>query len=258
MRKCLAALMCIVMLLGLAACSKPADNPSPDSTEQVLNAFGTLMLNMNAVIRIAYDENGQVLALIGDNEAGRQMASRFPEAKGTACAQTVGDLIAAIIDAAYDMGQNTVILKQTKDSKLPSDTFLEDIGTSAKAAAPNHKIFLVSADSLTDEGYLPSQTILNILVKQLDLVNPTLIEDPQILDGQYYFIIELSGSTYEYLVDADTGVLKKVFPNPEGDGDDPSSLLPGVSTDDPSDLEEETPDPEPVQDEGDPNLAPTE
>ena len=116
---------------------------------------GTLTLRVNPEIQIAYDEEGKVLSLTGENGDGREIVAAYPDYIGKDCEVVVQELVEEIHEAGYFVEEmegegRRIVLELEPGSKEPRDDFLEDMGRSAEETVKELK--LSSQVNLTGEN----------------------------------------------------------------------------------------------------------
>ena len=249
MRKRIAALLCIALLMGLCACSQPAGQAGSnnDDTPNSPQAFGMLTLNMNAIVNVSYDEEGFVFSVSSGNEMGNEITESLTATSGLSCTKLVCDLIHAIADTPYATEQNTILLKQEMGSQIPSDNFLENIRLEAEKIAGDRSVILVTADQLTEDGYLSLDSAKELLMKQLK-VDADAISGASIMqDGLYSLSVTRSDTTTHYTLEAGSGVIEEQTDEPDMDSLPEDSAMDAVENEteysDPiGDIEPEVPD----------------
>ena len=116
---------------------------------------GTLTLRVNPEIQIAYDEEGKVLSLTGENGDGKEIVAAYPDYIGKDCQVVVQELVEEIHEAGYFVEEmegegRRIVLELEPGSKEPRDDFLEDMGRSAEETVRELK--LSSEVNLTGEN----------------------------------------------------------------------------------------------------------
>ena len=116
---------------------------------------GTLTLRVNPEIQIAYDEEGKVLALTGENSDGKEIVAAYPDYIGKDCEVVVQELVEEMHEAGYFVEEmegegRRIVLELEPGSKEPRDDFLEDMGRSAEETVK--ELNLSSGVTLTDEA----------------------------------------------------------------------------------------------------------
>lgn len=115
---------------------------------------GTLTLRVNPEIQIAYDEEGKVLSLTGENGDGKEIVAAYPDYIGKDCQVVVQELVEEIHEAGYFVEEmegegRRIVLELEPGSEEPRDDFLEDMGRSAEETVKELK--LSSEVNLTGE-----------------------------------------------------------------------------------------------------------
>ena len=62
---------------------------------------GTLLLSVNPEIEVTYDDQGNVTALTGVNQEGKDILASYTGFEGKPCKTVVSELVAAINQAGY-------------------------------------------------------------------------------------------------------------------------------------------------------------
>ena len=150
------SLTAVFSLSLLTACS----TPSAQSTQDTPQGVGTLLLSVNPEIQISYDDEGNVVALTGQNEDGKQVVSAFQEAKGQPCEKVVPALVERIHEDGYfddtiDGNEKNIILKLERGSEYPSDDFLNQLAVAVQAVVDDDRIGSQTM-TLDDDDYDPA------------------------------------------------------------------------------------------------------
>ncbi len=227
-RKVLAAVssLAVASTLLLAGCGS-----DPSSSGTALKENGTLILSVNPEIQIEYNRDGQVTALTGRNEDGKQVVSTYQDYVGKECGLVIGDLIGVIYNAGYfvediDGNQKNIVLQLEPGSVLPEDDFLEQLTLSTQDAVKglslNSGIVSIDDDDY-DPKYAkdgqPSPYITLAKAQEIALTQAHVNAADAVFeerefdfdDGVAIFELEFSanGNEYEYDVDALTGKVLK-------------------------------------------------
>ena len=180
---------------------------------------GTLLLSVNPEIEVTYDDQGNVTALTGVNQEGKDILASYTGFEGKPCKTVVSELVAAINQAGYfdvtiDGHEKNIVLKVARGSQYPSDDFLSELTAAIQAlvAADNigSQMVLLDEDDYDDaygdKGYINAQAAQNILSAQLGRDDIQFVEKEYDLDdGDYEVEFVLDGVEYEYEVNAVTG-----------------------------------------------------
>ena len=180
---------------------------------------GTLLLSVNPEIEVTYDDQGNVTALTGVNQEGKDILASYTGFEGKPCKTVVSELVAAINQAGYfdvtiDGHEKNIVLKVARGSQYPSDDFLSELTAAIQAlvAADNigSQMVLLDEDDYDDaygdKGYINAQAAQNILSAQLGRDDIQFVEKEYDLDdGEYEVEFVLDGVEYEYEVNAVTG-----------------------------------------------------
>ena len=187
-------------------------------------AAGTLLLSVNPEIEVTYDDQGNVTALTGVNQEGKDILASYTGFEGKPCKTVVSELVAAINQAGYfdvtiDGHEKNIVLKVARGSQYPSDDFLSELTAAIQAlvAADNigSQMVLLDEDDYDDaygdKGYINAQAAQNILSAQLGRDDIQFVEKEYDLDdGDYEVEFVLDGVEYEYEVNAVTGKVTEV------------------------------------------------
>ena len=226
------SLTAVFSLSLLTACSTPSAQSTQDTTQGV----GTLLLSVNPEIQIRYDQDGNVVALTGQNEDGKQVVSAFQQAKGQPCEEVVPALVERIhqdgyFDDTIDGNEKNIILKLERGSEYPSDDFLNQLAVAVQAVVDDDHIgsqtMTLDDDdydpAYAQQGYISAKAAQELLAAQLHRTDLQFVEKEYDLeDGEYEIAFILDGVEYEYEVNAATGKVTEVDTDSvdHDDGDD--------------------------------------
>ena len=197
-------------------------------------AVGTVLLSINPEISVSYDELGNVVELMGNNDDGRQIIQACTDYQGQNCTVVLPMLIEEIYNAGYfdetiENHEKNIILKLENGSQYPDDDFLEEIAEEIRIIVDEYQIgsaaMTVDEDDLDDtyraQGYINEQTAEEILKAQLERDDIQFVEkDYDIDDGIYEIEFVLDNVEYEYNVDAYTGKVMEAEADADDDHDD--------------------------------------
>ena len=223
------SLTAVFSLSLLTACS----TPSAQSTQDTPQGVGTLLLSVNPEIQISYDDEGNVVALTGQNEDGKQVVSAFQEAKGQPCEKVVPALVERIHEDGYfddtiDGNEKNIILKLERGSEYPSDDFLNQLAVAVQAVVDDDRIgsqtMTLDDDdydpAYAQQGYISAKAAQELLAAQLHRTDLQFVEKEYDLeDGEYEIAFILDGVEYEYEVNASTGKVTEMDTDSVGDDD---------------------------------------
>ncbi len=125
----------VLCMAGLAGCSKPEEN---EGVGNQLTKGGVICLRVNPEIAVLYDENGMVTKVEARNDDGEEILKSFKEFEGKECRTVISELVKAIGNAGYFVeevegeGRRQITIEIEEGSKLPSETFLDDIIVSVR------------------------------------------------------------------------------------------------------------------------------
>ena len=223
------SLTAVFSLSLLTACS----TPSAQSTQDTPQGVGTVLLSVNPEIQISYDDEGNVVALTGQNEDGKQVVSAFQEAKGQPCEKVVPALVERIHEDGYfddtiDGNEKNIILKLERGSEYPSDDFLNQLAVAVQAVVDDDRIgsqtMTLDDDdydpAYAQQGYISAKAAQELLAAQLHRTDLQFVEKEYDLeDGEYEIAFILDGVEYEYEVNASTGKVTEMDTDSVGDDD---------------------------------------
>ena len=204
MKMILSVLLCAAVLLCFAGCEKePATNVTP--TFNTPEAAGVLFVSVGAEFKIVYDTQGLVVAVDGMNDAANETLATYTDAAGAACDSAVSKLVETAIELGTNQRNRVVVIKQAPDSQVPNANFLEDVRTDT-VAVTDFEVVLITADTLTADGYISAEAAKDILLRQLKLVDMT-VTCSNVKDGLYTLTFETDGAEQEYQVSAVNGTV---------------------------------------------------
>ncbi len=150
--KMLIAVLCIFALLGVTGCGQKTEQKVAD------NGGGTLYLKVNPDIAVNYDKDGNVTKLEGRNDDGQKILKDYTGYEGKECRTVVNELVSKIGAAGYfvedvDGKGRQIVIEIEKGSKLPSETFMDEIVTDVRTnVSANHWKSPVEVQGESDYG----------------------------------------------------------------------------------------------------------
>lgn len=210
--KVLALVLCAVMLLGiLAGCNEggqEATGPATGNNHEVPEIYGTIMLNANACVDISFDKDGKVLNIQEVDHDGSQLLADYAGYLQTSCVEVVKDLVAISCQLELLTSEfNDIVIKQHPGSKLPSETFLEELAKAAKEASEvSVSVMVLTEEDLDAEGNILPKSAYDVLQCALQVDKFDLIDSDEVLvEGVYTFDVVAGNQEGIYLVEAATG-----------------------------------------------------
>lgn len=218
LKKLCALALAALMLLSLWACGKKDDPQqqwqqmeqdavAPDEEVFVEQAAGRVYLHAGGHIQISYDAEGNVLAVVGENDIGLKADAAYGDPTGKPCAQVVKELIDLLITQNSSSIQNFVLVRQELGSANPAEDFMQKIETEAAANSKSYPVFAVAADDCDTDGCFSA----NVAEAMLKLAIPATADLTLVCSGTpsalVYTILGTDSNkvTTNYLVDALTG-----------------------------------------------------
>ena len=204
MKRLFAIVMCIALVLAMAACSKKASSPLPSIPDYLDSApAGVLFVSIGAEFKVIYDEGGLVMAVDSAEGSSEAIVNAYMDAVGSPCDTVVAQLTKRTIEADQHGPARVVVLKQAPSSATPSAKFLEDVRVDA-AAATDFEVVMIAAKDLSAEGFISKDAAKDILTRQMKLVDVT-VNCSEVEDSIYTLTFEEEGAEREYKMDASTG-----------------------------------------------------
>lgn len=218
LKKFLATVLCVIMVLSLAACGEePAATPTKPDLSNTPEAAGVLFVSTGAEFKVIFDTEGTVIAVDSGNETAAEILLDYPEAVGRPCDNVISNLVTLTADSGLHRATKVIVIKEAPGCKLPSASFLESIRVDT-VASTQLEVVLITADSLTAEGYITAEAAKDILTRQLELTD-VQIACSQVSEDLYTLTYEQNGAEMEYEINAVTGTV--LLENPAFDGDAP-------------------------------------
>lgn len=217
-KKIIAFLIAIVMVVGLAACSKepaPVD-PTFEGSGEVSDprVVGMLVFSTDASVNINYDDQGLVISAEAANAEGTALLEAFTDVLGMPCA----DLVVDMLNKSATDGTLTevVMLKQSYGSVLPSENFLTDLAAKVQSAADEASmvttVIQVPVENLDENGYINLDTAKTILLQKLGLEKASTLDGAPApnSDGNYMLYLEEGDLAATFLLNAVTGIVREM------------------------------------------------
>ncbi len=201
MKKLFAVLLSIALVLSLlSACAETGKRHS-GNLNTVSAVCGMLVLTTQTSATITYDTDGMV--------TGVEDAGGYKDFLGKSCSTVVEELLEA---NKPERNVNNIVLKVTVGSQLPTEFFLESLGTdlekAAEAIGTSAKVTVIGLDGLDEEGYINADIAKALLLNQLDTADAvvnTYSSTPH--NGSYTFAVTADGISTVYNVNAVTGLI---------------------------------------------------
>lgn len=259
--KILALILCATLLLGiLAGCGNNASSGDPESKPgtnsgdkyDVPEICGTIMLNANACVDISFDKDGKVLNIQEVDHDGSQLLSDYAGYLQLPCVEVVKELVAISFQLELLTSEfNDILIKQYHDSKLPSETFLEELAEVAKEASEiSVSVTVLTEEDVDAEGNILPKAAYDVLQNALQVDKFDLIESDEVLaEGVYTFNVIAGTLEGVYLVEANTGYVYEGmidYVDPEQDTEDweDEFFVPTVETTEPAQADSQPEDTE--------------
>lgn len=220
MKKLLALALCVVLAMGLIACSEKEPDetePVPTTTVNIADSAvaGKLIYSTNAsVISISYEATGLVTAIEGINAEGDFLIEEYSDYLGKTCEDVVAQLVTLSIESS-SLTPITVI-KPVIGSNFPNADFLNNIVSKAQLTADTAyattNTILIPLEKLDDAGYINLETAKSVVLSMLGLEKATTFVGDTAPDaqGQYLFYVEEGDVKGHYLLDATLCTIEEV------------------------------------------------
>ncbi len=244
------ALLMTVLFVGCG--TKEEGAPSPDKTTDptVAGAVGggSLRLSVNPEIRLDYDENGAVTAVVAENADGEAVVAAVEELVGKEASAAVDILVREIEAQGYfiseiDDEKRLVMLQFKTGSAVPSDGFVQGmtdhVRDTVAALGADNAVVTIGADDYDEryaDGGMPSVYITMDKAKEIALSYAGVTDTQATFDDREFdfddgvAVYELEfvvGETeYDIDVDAVSGTVLKSKQKTVGHDDDEDDAIP--------------------------------
>ena len=197
-----------------------------------VRSVGSFTLRVNPQIRVSYNKDGNVTKVQALNEDGQKILDACEGVKGVPCSEAVDTLLNTIYSNGYfehtiDGNQRNIVISMEPNSKMPSETFVDDLQTEAVKSRDslqlNSNVVNVQEQDFIDQTVQQqgaSQKCLSLeKAKAIALaqsgVNAAdakfLSEDLETKSGKIIYDLEfvVGNVKYEYDIDAQDGTVLK-------------------------------------------------
>lgn len=233
------------------AASTPVATPSgPDAAELVAAAPGKMTILCDVKLTLGFDEAGKVIALTGDSDPARQIASEC-EIVGLSCADAMAVIIPTL-EGERTQTRSYITIRQDQTGVNPGDTFMTEVRDAAKAVT-ELPVVVISVSDMDENGYFGPEKARSFIRAALG-DRAEISHMTEMYEGKYLATIKLGDETADYIIGAvDGSVVPDVDTSDEpydelfheGFGDTPSDN-PNLEEDEENKEEEKAED---VQDE---------
>lgn len=132
----------LALVLSLACLTSCGQSATADNGTELVSG-GVLCLKVNPEIAISYDADGLVTEISARNEDAVKILEGYTGYEGKATRDVVSELVTLIGDAGYFVEEvegesRKITIEVEVGSKLPSDTFLDDVIADVKASIDAH------------------------------------------------------------------------------------------------------------------------
>ena len=194
----IAVVLCSVILICVFA--GPKKDPA---------TIGSVILSVNAAVKVDYDANGNVTKLAPVNSNGTVLMDSLLDFKGKSCSQILCQLLdLSSQHGYYTDNTKTVILMQGLRSQLPeSENFLEGLQSDLMGKIKEGQtVQLITLDHITPEGYINMEMAKQLLLQHLGIREFEYFEGGDDLHYDCYgFFVRFNSEELFYNVDAFTG-----------------------------------------------------
>lgn len=199
-KKLFSLLLSIALLLSLlCACGETGKKPS-GNLNTAPTVCGMLVLTTQTSATITYDTDGMVTEV--------EDAGGYKDFLGKSCSTVVKELLTA---NKPEPDTKNIVLKVAVGSQLPTEFFLESLGTdlekTAEAIGTSAKVTVIGLDGLDAEGYINAEIAKALLLNQLDTADASVSTGSTPYNGFYTFVVTADGISTVYNVDAVTGLI---------------------------------------------------
>ena len=224
----IAAVLAVILICSMGGCATASPTPTETTEAPVISPFpiGMLLLATDAAVKIEYNAVGQVTAVTGVNKQGLTIAAAYTDFADKDCATAVSELIQLSADNSYlPESVKTVVLKQIPGSKVPNDSFLDELTAQAQtalgAAGSAAKAVMIYNEQLDDRGYISAEAVKALLQSYLGVEKLESCSGADAPDGDAYSCTVTAGNeTHTYNIDADTGIIKMSAAQDDENGDE--------------------------------------
>jgi len=249
MKKQMSLLLALVMLMTalLVGCGAkeetvPKTDETPDPTVAFTAGGGSLKLSVNPEIRLDYDENGLVTAVIAENADGEAVVAAVEELVGKEATAAVDILVREIEAQGYfvseiDDEKRLVMLQFKTGSAVPyvgfAQSMTDNVRDTVTALGADNAVVTIGAedyDAQYANGSVPSPYITMDKAKEIALSYVGVVETDAVFDERefdfdhgvavYELEFVVGDTEYDIDVDAVSGTVLKSKQKPAHQDDD--------------------------------------
>ena len=217
LKKVLAVLLAVTVLLALAACGKQENLTDPFGTlpfdEQAITineAVGSVTLRADSEFVIAYDQDGIVVALDSVDQSAAAICAAYSGFTGKSLAHVAWELLELQLEFYHTVSQGYILLKVHPGSTIPRASFLSNVADDLRKNAEGYQVITVTLEDQNSDGFINYDKAMEIL--KLFLHDQSIVCSETHADGLYAVkSTTVNGEISEFTLDAGNGVLTVLF-----------------------------------------------
>lgn len=191
MKKWIAILLAMMLLLSFAACGETAETPTPTTEPKVAEPMGTLYVTFGAKLELVYDTEGNALSITGTNEMGKTLAAAKQDQVGKGCVFALRAILRYASDNNLLGDAKSMVIRVGIGEQLPKENFLEEIATDCQYLADEEctgiQMFTAADDKLKEDGKLTPTAARTLACRFMDALEEEVVSDETLTNGAYTF-----------------------------------------------------------------------
>ena len=213
MKKLLALLLAVMLVISMAACGETDTAPTTAPTtapEKEPEPAGTLYVAFGATVEMVFDSSCKTISITGTNDLGKQIADANQDQLNKGCVYALRAILRHASDNSLLGDAKTMTVRVGAKDTLPKEDFLEEIQTDCQYLADEEctgiRIIPLVGDKLDGDGNLTAATAKNLACRFMEAEDADVTGGEAAVEGVFTFVCGEKSCT----VDAFSGLVKAV------------------------------------------------
>ena len=194
MKKWIAMLLAVMLVISMAACGEEAAEAPATTTAATTAAteatepvpVGTLYVALGGTLELVYDQEGKAISITGTDELGKTLAAAGQKQVGKGCVFVLRTILRYASDNQLLGDTKSMVLRIGAGEKMPTEDFIEVIATDCQYLADEEctgvQMFRAIDDKIGEDGNLTLEAaktlaarFMGVTVEELTMPEATAV-----------------------------------------------------------------------------------